>query len=62
MDIRWKQRFDNYKKALSQIKEGVEILQNRPLNNLEKQGVIQAFEYTFHIYDKDEVEDIFINF
>ena len=47
MDIRWKQRFDNYKKALSQIKEGVEILQNRPLNNLEKQGVIQTFEYTF---------------
>ena len=49
MDIRWKQRFDNYKKALSQIKEGVEILQNRPLNNLEKQGVIQAFEYTFEL-------------
>ena len=49
MDIRWKQRFDNYKKALSQIKEGVDILESRDLNNLEKQGIIQAFEYTFEL-------------
>jgi nucleotidyltransferase substrate binding protein (TIGR01987 family) len=44
-DIRWQQRFANYKKALSQLREAVELSEQRPLSRLEKQGVIQAFEF-----------------
>lgn len=41
-DIRWQQRFANYKLALAQLEE---FLQEKSLNKLEKQGLIQAFEY-----------------
>lgn len=44
-DIRWKQRFSNYKKALLQLDNAVDLNQQRPLSNLEKQGLIQSFEY-----------------
>ena len=44
-DIRWKQRFFNYKRALLQLNNAVELNQQRPLSNLEKQGLIQSFEY-----------------
>lgn len=45
-DIRWKQRFANYEKALHQLQEAVLLSEERPLSKLEKQGLIQAFEYT----------------
>lgn len=48
-DIRWIQRFNNYKKALKQLEEAVELMGERELTNLEKQGVIQAFEYTHEL-------------
>ncbi|PQJ94951.1 nucleotidyltransferase substrate binding protein [Chromatium okenii] len=48
-DIRWKQRFDNYSKALNELKESRELAENRPLSKLEKQGVIQGFEYTHEL-------------
>lgn len=59
-DIRWQQRFTNYKKALAQLKEAVELSQQRPLSKLEKQGVIQAFEFTHELawnVLKDYLED-----
>ena len=43
-DIRWKQRFDNFNRALYQLTLAVELSQLRPLSDLEKQGVIQGFE------------------
>jgi len=46
-DIRWKQRFSNYKKALVQLKEFVDL--GNELNKLEKQGMIKAFEYTYEL-------------
>ena len=46
-DIRWKQRYSNYTRALDQLKEFVEKKQE--LNKLEKQGLIKAFEYTFEL-------------
>lgn len=49
MDIRWIQRFSNYRKALSQLKAGVEISKERSLSDLEKQGIIQSFEYTHEL-------------
>jgi len=40
MDIRWHQRFDNYRKALSQLNETIEIMNKKQLSNLKRQGVI----------------------
>jgi nucleotidyltransferase substrate binding protein (TIGR01987 family) len=43
-DIRWKQRFSNYRKALRQLEKAVELSCERPLTELEQQGLIQGFE------------------
>ena len=48
-DIRWLQRLNNFQKALARFNEGVAIAQSRELSDLEKQGVIQAFEYTYEL-------------
>ena len=48
-DIRFRQRFQNYKKALDTMKSAVKLAASRELSNLEKQGVIQGFEYTFEL-------------
>lgn len=45
-DIRWVQRFSNFSKALKQLNKFIE---KGKLNELEKQGLIQAFEYTFEL-------------
>ena len=42
-DIRWEQRFVSYKKALAQL---AKFIEKGDLNELEEQGLIQAFEYT----------------
>lgn len=46
-DIRWQQRFNNYSKALSQLEKFVE--KGEDLNELEEQGLIKAFEYTYEL-------------
>ncbi|MEJ5227801.1 nucleotidyltransferase substrate binding protein [Thermodesulfovibrio sp.] len=48
-DIRWIQRFENYKNAFSQLYFAVKKYKDSGLNELEKQGLIQAFEYTFEL-------------
>jgi len=48
-DIRWKQRFQNYKKALITVKNAVTLAASRELSDLEKQGMIQGFEFTFEL-------------
>lgn len=48
-DIRWIQRFNNFKKAFSQLEEAEKLAQERPLSKLEEQGCIQAFEYTHEL-------------
>ena len=48
-DIRWKQRFSNYRKALNSLKSAVELANERELTDLEKQGMIQVFEYTHEL-------------
>jgi nucleotidyltransferase substrate binding protein (TIGR01987 family) len=45
-DIRWIQRFNNFEKALSQL---TKFIEKGKLNELERQGLIQAFEYTFEL-------------
>lgn len=59
-DIRWKQRFDNYRRALQTLTEAVELSQQRSLSTLEQQGVIQGFEFTHELawnVLKDYLED-----
>jgi nucleotidyltransferase substrate binding protein (TIGR01987 family) len=48
-DIRWKQRFDNFLRAFSGLQEAVSISGIRELSKLEKQGLIQGFEYTHEL-------------
>jgi len=48
-DIRWKQRFSNYLKALQTLKDAVKLAEERELSNLEAQGLIQGFEFTHHL-------------
>ena len=45
-DIRWMQRFNHFSKAFAQLKEAVELSEQRQLSKLEEQGLIQSFEYT----------------
>lgn len=48
-DIRWKQRFDNFQRALHQLTRAVQLRQQRPLSDLEQQGLIQGFEFTHEL-------------
>ena len=45
-DVRWLQRFQNFSKALRQLTRFVE---KGELNELEQQGLIQSFEYTYEL-------------
>jgi len=45
-DIRWQQRFHNFKKTFGQLER---FLQNENLNEMEAQGLIKAFEYTYEL-------------
>ncbi len=48
-DIRWKQRFQNYSKALQTLQQAVDLAAQRPLSELEQQGLIQGFEFTHEL-------------
>ncbi len=61
-DIRWEQRFSNYRKALKKLSEAIEYVQenlkdedfdsfemNEVLNEIIKEGLIQRFEYTYEM-------------
>ncbi len=48
-DIRWVQRLNSYRDALARLEEGVELASERNLSDLEKEGVIQRFEFTHEL-------------
>ena len=48
-DVRWRQRFDNFERALQLLERGVELARQRPLSELEQQGLIQGFEFTHEL-------------
>lgn len=48
-NTRWEQRFENYLKALLQLENAVKLSGERELTDLEKQGLIQAFEFTHEL-------------
>jgi nucleotidyltransferase substrate binding protein (TIGR01987 family) len=45
-DIRWIQRFNHFSKALDQL---TKFIVKGELNELEKQGLIKCFEYTYEL-------------
>lgn len=48
-DIRWLQRLANYEKACRQLTAAVDLADSRALSELERQGLIQAFEFVFEL-------------
>ena len=48
-DVRWIQRLAHYRRALAKLQEAVRLAQQRPLSELEEQGLIQSFEYTHEL-------------
>ena len=46
---RWLYRFDNFKRAFTLLREAIDIKKNRELSQLEKEGIIQRFEYTWEL-------------
>jgi len=45
-DVRWKQRFQNFEKAYFRLKQSLE---KDNLNELERNGLIQRFEFTIEL-------------
>jgi hypothetical protein len=48
-DVRWIQRLQNYRTALSRLTAAGALANQRPLSELEQQGVVQAFEFTHEL-------------
>lgn len=48
LDIRWQQRFHNFQRAFLLLREAM-ALEPSALSQLEKEGIIQRFEYTFEL-------------
>lgn len=46
---RWEQRLKSYRKALGRLTEGVAAMDTRLLNDIEADGLIQRFVYTFEL-------------
>ena len=48
-DIRWKQRFQNFRRAFGLLREAIEDRNLDEYSDLEREGIIQRFEYTFEL-------------
>lgn len=64
-DIRWEQRFQNFTRAITLLKE-IESLEIDKLSFLEKEGIIQRFEFTLELAwktlkDKMEFDGILLD-
>jgi len=46
-DVRWIQRLARFSRALAQLREANALAATRALSNLEQQGLIKAFEFTY---------------
>jgi nucleotidyltransferase substrate binding protein (TIGR01987 family) len=46
-DVRWKQRFENFKRALQLFREAIAKVET--LSTLEKEGTVQRFEFTVEL-------------
>ncbi len=48
-EIRWLYRLENYKKALQTLQSDINLAKSKVLSDIEKRGLIQAFEYTYEL-------------
>ena len=48
-DTRWQQRYSQFKKAYGQLDSAMQLMNEQELTPLEKQGVIQTFEYAYEL-------------
>ncbi|MFC1585457.1 nucleotidyltransferase substrate binding protein [Fibrobacterota bacterium] len=48
-DIRWIQRFQNFKSAYSKFNEALKCVGDEPENDLYQMALIKAFEFTFEL-------------
>jgi nucleotidyltransferase substrate binding protein (TIGR01987 family) len=63
-EVRWKQRFQNFEQAISNL---VEAVNKKNLSDLEKAGVIKFYEFTFElawktVKDYLEEKDVTVKF
>lgn len=49
VDVRWKQRFQNFDKAFKRLTDAIQIIRNEPDNVLLQAGLIQTYEFTFEL-------------
>jgi len=56
-DIRWIQRFSNYKKTLEKLRDAIDEFDDE-MTDLEKEGMVQRFEYSFELAWKT-LQDLF---
>ena len=52
-DIRWKQRFQNFDRAFLLLRSALEERGLEQMPDLEKEGLIQRFEYTYELARKN---------
>lgn len=48
-DVRWKQRFENFERGFLLLRSALDNRTPGQLSQLEQEGVIQRFEYTFEL-------------
>jgi nucleotidyltransferase substrate binding protein (TIGR01987 family) len=48
-DIRWRQRFQNFDRAFVLLRAGLESKELDAFTDLEREGLIQRFEYTYEL-------------
>lgn len=60
-DIRWVQRFSNFRRALEKLSDAVNEYNEKEMSDLEKEGVIQRFEYTYELGWKT-LQDLLIHY
>ena len=48
-DVRWQQRFQNFRRAFTLLREALENKNIDDYSDLEREGIIQRFEYTFEL-------------
>lgn len=48
-DVRWEQRFVNFNRAYSKLNEAIGLSNSESLSELEIEGLIQRFEYTYEL-------------
>jgi nucleotidyltransferase substrate binding protein (TIGR01987 family) len=46
---RWRYRLENYGRAVTLLREAVELMRSRDLSMLEKEGMVQRFEFTWEL-------------